>query len=241
MAICLPVGRSTLRISVGRSTDLDEVSLRGAGLSRPVDRPIDRSNLVERRPSVADAAAPADNRTLILEAARSRLLADGYAGLSTRKVAEDAGVPLSQIHYHFGSKQGLILALLEHENQRRWAARRHVRRGRAALAALRAGLRLPRGRPGLRLRPGAAGDGRRRLVESGARGGVPRAAAAAGSPCSPTSPGRPSAASGRSARCRRGNRLPGRLRLPGRRGAAAARLGPAGACRSARRCDASAC
>jgi AcrR family transcriptional regulator len=60
-----------------------------------------------------------DTRTLILEAARSRLLADGYAGLSTRKVAEEAGVPLSQLHYHFGSKQGLILALFEEENRRR--------------------------------------------------------------------------------------------------------------------------
>jgi AcrR family transcriptional regulator len=66
----------------------------------------------------------ADTRTLILEAARSRLLADGYAGLSTRKVAEEAGVPLSQLHYHFGSKQGLILALFEEENQRR-LARQH--------------------------------------------------------------------------------------------------------------------
>ena len=71
---------------------------------------------------MADAAAPSvDTRTLILDAARSRLLTDGYAGLSTRKVAEKAGVPLSQLHYHFGSKQGLILALFEEENQRRLA------------------------------------------------------------------------------------------------------------------------
>ena len=69
---------------------------------------------------MADAAAPAlDTGTLILDAARSRLLADGYAGLSTRKVAEEAGVSVSQLHYHFGSKQGLILALFEEENQRR--------------------------------------------------------------------------------------------------------------------------
>jgi AcrR family transcriptional regulator len=60
-----------------------------------------------------------DTRTAILEAAGRRLLADGYAGLSTRKVAEEARVPLSQLHYHFGSKQGLILALLAEENQRR--------------------------------------------------------------------------------------------------------------------------
>ena len=65
---------------------------------------------------MVDAAV--GTRTLIIEAARRRLLADGYAGLSTRKVAEEAGVPLSQLHYHFGSKGGLIRALFEDENQR---------------------------------------------------------------------------------------------------------------------------
>jgi len=59
-----------------------------------------------------------DTQLQILEAARSCLLADGYARLSTRKVADAAGVPLSQIHYHFGGKQGLVLALLDHENTR---------------------------------------------------------------------------------------------------------------------------
>ena len=44
---------------------------------------------------------------------------DGHRGLSTRKVADAAGVPLSQLHYYFGSKQGLLLALLEEENRRR--------------------------------------------------------------------------------------------------------------------------
>ena len=66
---------------------------------------------------MADAAV--DTRTLILDAARRRLLADGYAGLSTRKVAAEAGVPLSQLHYHFGSKQGLVLDLFAEENRRR--------------------------------------------------------------------------------------------------------------------------
>jgi AcrR family transcriptional regulator len=60
-----------------------------------------------------------DTRTLILEAVRRRLLADGYASLSTRKVADEARVPLSQLHYHFGSKQGMVLALLAEENRRR--------------------------------------------------------------------------------------------------------------------------
>jgi len=62
--------------------------------------------------------ASADTHTAILAAARGCLLADGYANLSTRRVAEAAEVPLSQIHYHFGSKRQLILAVLEAENKR---------------------------------------------------------------------------------------------------------------------------
>ena len=62
--------------------------------------------------------AAADTRASILAAARARLLSDGYANLSTRAVAEAAEVPLSQIHYHFGSRQQLILAILEAENAR---------------------------------------------------------------------------------------------------------------------------
>ena len=59
--------------------------------------------------------------TAILDAARRCLLAEGYAATSTRKVASEAGVPLSQVHYHFGSKGGLMLALLEVEDRRRLA------------------------------------------------------------------------------------------------------------------------
>lgn len=57
-------------------------------------------------------------KTTILAATKAALLDVGYAGLSTRRIAETAGVPLSQIHYHFGSRHNLVLALLEHENRR---------------------------------------------------------------------------------------------------------------------------
>jgi AcrR family transcriptional regulator len=59
-----------------------------------------------------------DTRASILDAARTTLLAVGYANVSTRAVAEAAQVPLSQIHYHFGSKQQLILAVLADQNAR---------------------------------------------------------------------------------------------------------------------------
>jgi AcrR family transcriptional regulator len=62
------------------------------------------------------SARGAETSTTLLEAAKKVLRHNGYAGLSTRDVAAAARVPLSQIHYHFGSKQGLVLALFEYLN-----------------------------------------------------------------------------------------------------------------------------
>ncbi|WP_368744744.1 TetR/AcrR family transcriptional regulator [Desertibaculum subflavum] len=70
---------------------------------------------------MARAAAKAveakpETKSMLLEAAKQVLHQNGLSGLSTRDVALSAGVPLSQIHYHFGSKQGMVLALFEYMN-----------------------------------------------------------------------------------------------------------------------------
>ncbi len=52
----------------------------------------------------------------ILDAAMQVLHVQGYSGLSTRNIASAANVPLSQIQYHFGSKDGMVLALYEYMN-----------------------------------------------------------------------------------------------------------------------------
>jgi AcrR family transcriptional regulator len=65
---------------------------------------------------MARTLAKVDTSTVVLEAAKKVLRQKGYAKLSTRDVAAAAGVPLSQIHYHFGSKQGMLLALFEYLN-----------------------------------------------------------------------------------------------------------------------------
>ena len=59
-----------------------------------------------RGSTAAAAAKPAkrDTRMELLAAAETCLRRNGHAELSTRRVAETAGVPLSQIPYHFGSK-----------------------------------------------------------------------------------------------------------------------------------------
>jgi AcrR family transcriptional regulator len=50
-------------------------------------------------------------RERILAAALAILKADGYAGLTTAKVAAAAGENKALIAYHFGSKQGLVAAV----------------------------------------------------------------------------------------------------------------------------------
>ncbi len=91
--------------------------------SYPRDTVDDAVAVPETRAERRDRAT-ADTRATILAAARERLLAVGYTNLSTRAVADAAGVPLSQIHYHFGSRQQLVLDLLEAENERLLARQR---------------------------------------------------------------------------------------------------------------------
>lgn len=63
-------------------------------------------------------ADPDGTRERILDAARQCVVIHGLATLSTRKIAEAAQVPVSQLHYHFGGKQGVLIGLFERENER---------------------------------------------------------------------------------------------------------------------------
>jgi AcrR family transcriptional regulator len=89
-----------------------------------VDKPVVQKprRLVPRNKPPASAprrrnAGPA-TRELILEAARRRLIEQGYANLSVRDIAADAGVNHALIGYHFNGKQQLVLAVLDEANAR---------------------------------------------------------------------------------------------------------------------------
>jgi AcrR family transcriptional regulator len=73
-------------------------------------------------------------RAQILNAAREILREDGFAGATTRAVAERADVRLSLVHYHFGGKGPLLAALLEEENARLLARQRALYHGDQPLA-----------------------------------------------------------------------------------------------------------
>lgn len=63
-----------------------------------------------------------DKRAALLDAAERAILAQGYAGASTRRIAREADVPLSLLHYYFGGKGGLLIALVERARDRNRAA-----------------------------------------------------------------------------------------------------------------------
>ena len=73
----------------------------------------------ERR-DVSDARQQAT--TTLLDAAERLLFEVGYAGVTTRRVAEEAGVKHGLVHYYFGSMEELLTQTLERLAQRLAAA-----------------------------------------------------------------------------------------------------------------------
>jgi len=58
-----------------------------------------------------------DTRTRILEAAFRCLATKGYAALSVREIARDAGVNHALISYYFGTKDRLVIEVLDEANR----------------------------------------------------------------------------------------------------------------------------
>lgn len=70
---------------------------------------------VQPRPLVDEDRG--DTKARILDAAHRRLAREGYAALSMREIAKDAGVNHALIHYHFRSKDQLVIAVLDEANR----------------------------------------------------------------------------------------------------------------------------
>jgi AcrR family transcriptional regulator len=58
-----------------------------------------------------------ETKAKILEAAFQRLAREGYAALSVREIARDAGVNHALINYHFRSKDQLVIEVLDAANR----------------------------------------------------------------------------------------------------------------------------
>ena len=62
---------------------------------------------------VAQPAERVDPREAVLDAAERLLTEQGYAGVTARRLAKEAGVNLGLIHYHFGSMENVFVEALE--------------------------------------------------------------------------------------------------------------------------------
>src|SRR6476659_1746403 len=69
------------------------------------------------QPRLLDAADLGDTKAKLLDAAFRRLATEGYAALSMREIARDAGVNHALINYHFCSKDQLVIAVLDEANR----------------------------------------------------------------------------------------------------------------------------
>jgi AcrR family transcriptional regulator len=53
------------------------------------------------------------SRELVLDAAERVMAEHGYDGASVARVVEEAGIPISSVYHYFGSKDGILLAVME--------------------------------------------------------------------------------------------------------------------------------
>lgn len=66
----------------------------------------------------APAAARQGTEDAFLDAAERLLVEVGYAGVTTRRVAEEAGANKGLVHYYFGSMENLLVRVLERFTER---------------------------------------------------------------------------------------------------------------------------
>ena len=62
----------------------------------------------------------------LLDAAERVLVDAGYAGITTRRLAEEAGVNHGLVHYYFGSVENLLVRVLERFTERQIARQREM-------------------------------------------------------------------------------------------------------------------
>jgi AcrR family transcriptional regulator len=75
-----------------------------------------------------------ETKAKILDAAFRRLVDEGYAALSVREIAKDAGVNHALINYHFRTKDQLVIAVLEAANRRLLERQQRMYRSDASFA-----------------------------------------------------------------------------------------------------------
>jgi AcrR family transcriptional regulator len=82
---------------------------------------------------VTTKAARSAAEEALLDAAERLLVDIGYAGITTRRLAEEAGVNHGLVHYYFGSNENLLVRALERFTDRLIARQRELYEGEGPL------------------------------------------------------------------------------------------------------------
>jgi AcrR family transcriptional regulator len=61
------------------------------------------------------------SRELVLDAAERVMAEDGFDAATLARVVEEAGIPLSSVYHYYGSKEGILLAVMERGAERFFA------------------------------------------------------------------------------------------------------------------------
>jgi AcrR family transcriptional regulator len=121
------------------------------------------------------------SRELVLDAAERVMAADGFEAATMARVVEEAGIPTSSVYHYFGSKDGILLAVMERGARRFWDElpeldRRRLRPAERLTAMVSTSVRSLERHPdflrlliGFAAQPPAAGDGEVHAVVSRVR------------------------------------------------------------------------
>jgi TetR/AcrR family transcriptional regulator len=82
---------------------------------------------------VTTKAARSAAEEALLDAAERLLVDIGYAGITTRRLAEEAGLNHGLVHYYFGSNENLLVRALERFTDRLIARQRELYEGEGPL------------------------------------------------------------------------------------------------------------
>lgn len=87
-------------------------------MSTPIFR---YSSPVAANPEVTPNRRGVKSRELVLDAAERVMAEEGFEAATVARVVEEAGIPLSSVYHYYGSKEGILLAVMERGAERFFA------------------------------------------------------------------------------------------------------------------------
>jgi AcrR family transcriptional regulator len=76
---------------------------------------------VAARPQVTPNRRGVKSRELVLDAAERVMAEEGFEAATLARVVAEAGIPMSSVYHYYGSKEGILLAVMERGAQRFFA------------------------------------------------------------------------------------------------------------------------